>query len=48
MARLNGVVKSLVAGGKADDNVVAVAIKRLIADGHVTTDGKGAVVVNLA
>jgi len=48
MARLNGVVKSLIAGGKADDSLVTAAIKRLIADGHVTTDGKGAVVVNLA
>lgn len=48
VARLNGAVKSLIAGGKADDSLVAAAIERLVADGHVTIDAKGAVVINSA
>lgn len=48
VARLNGAVKSLIAGGKADDSLVAAAIDRLVADGHVVINAKGAVVINPA
>jgi len=44
-ARLRGAVKSLLAGGQADDATVAAVIQRLIAEKHVAIDGKGAVTI---
>lgn len=46
-ARLKGAVKSLIAGGKADDATVAAVIQRLIADKYVAVDDKGAVTTKL-
>lgn len=44
-ARLQGLVRSLVAGGKADDSTVEAVVARLVADRHVAIDAKGAVSV---
>jgi len=44
-ARLQGLVRSLVAGGKADGSTVEAVVARLVADRHVAIDAKGAVSV---
>lgn len=41
--RLFGAVKSLLVGGRADDDAVAQVVSRLIKDGHLEIDTKGAV-----
>lgn len=47
-ARLKGAVKSLIAGGQADDATVAAVIQRLITENHVAIDAKGAVTIKSA
>lgn len=44
-ARLHGAVKSLLNGGKADVAQVQSVVDRLVSDGHLTIDSKGAVVM---
>lgn len=43
--RLRGMVRSLLEGGQADAAAADAVIERLVADGHVSIDGRGAVVV---
>ena len=43
-ARLHGAVKSLLDGGKADEETVGTVVARLVADRHVFIDEKGTVI----
>ena len=46
-ARLHGAVKSLLSGGETDSANVERVVNRMIADGYLTIDDKGAVVMKL-